>query len=73
MKAHRTKRARSPERDVCERLSQRLDEVARREGRFSNSEKIKLLLKTMFGYEEDAEIEQPSNAVLPESCPPATP
>jgi hypothetical protein len=73
MKAHRISRARSPERDVCERLSQRLDDIANREGRFDNTEKIKLLLKVMFGYEEDAKIEQPSNAILPESFPPATP
>lgn len=40
--------ARSPQRDVYERLSQRLEELAEREGRYSNADKIALLRHVMF-------------------------
>ncbi len=39
---------RSPQRDVYERLSQRLEELAEREGRYSNAERIALLRHVMF-------------------------
>lgn len=39
---------RSPQRDVYERLSQRLEKLAEGEGRYSNAEKIALLRQVMF-------------------------
>ena len=38
----------SPQHDVYERLSRRLEEVAEREGRYSNAEKIARLRQVMF-------------------------
>lgn len=45
-------RNRPPRRDVYERLSQRLEAVAEREGRYSNAGKIALLHKALFGDED---------------------
>ena len=48
MNRHPRSRARSPQRNVYERLSQRLEEVAEREGRYSNADKIALLRQALF-------------------------
>jgi hypothetical protein len=40
--------ARSVERDVYERLSQRIEEFAEREGHYSNAEKIRLMREAAF-------------------------
>ncbi len=55
--------ARSPRRDVYERLSQRLEAVAEREGRYSNAERIALLRQVMFPDED--ELEPSGQLVLP--------
>lgn len=58
---------RSPNRssrgDVYERLSQQLEAMAEREGRYSNAEKIALLRKVMF-EDEDA-LEQSGTVIIP--------
>jgi hypothetical protein len=45
---HRISSARSSPRNVYERLSQRLDELAEREGYYSNAEKIRLMREAHF-------------------------
>jgi len=48
MSSNRIGSARSAQRDVCERLSKRLDELTAREGMRNNAEKIALLRKAFF-------------------------
>jgi hypothetical protein len=45
---NRISSARSSPRNVYERLSQRLDELAEREGYYSNAEKIRLMREAHF-------------------------
>ncbi len=54
---------RSAQRDVYARLSRRVEEVAEREGRYSNAEKIALLRHDMFA-DVDALV-KPGQVVIP--------
>ncbi len=53
MNGHRIRSAPSSECDVGEGLPPRLTNLAAREGRSANSEKMALLLKVMFGEEAE--------------------
>ncbi len=55
--------ARPPRGDGYERLSQRLEAVAEREGRYSNAERIALLRQVMFADVD--ELEPSGQLILP--------
>ena len=64
MNGNRIGSARSAQRDVCERLSKRLDDLAARDGFRYNTEKIARLRKAYFA---DVDALQKSGAIkLPE-------
>ena len=54
---------RPPRGDVYERLSQQLEAVAEREGRYSNAEKIALLHQAMFASVDD--LEESGTVIIP--------
>jgi hypothetical protein len=51
--------ARSPQRAVCERLSQRLENLAARKGRFSNAEIIRRMREAAFADLEGWQVKLP--------------
>ena len=68
MKRHRTRLASSEPADLYERLTQRLENVADREGYSSHKENLKILYQYIFP--EDAALEKPVEIKVPEDAPP---